>query len=160
MVALENLHFTLRFLGATPGERATRIAAAMACLGEVPHFEIDLEGLGQFPLRGRPDVLWLGVGKGTLELKALSVRVDGLLGDLGFSVDPRPFAPHLTLARLKRPPASARGVLDAVSPKGAGTFAVAEVVLYRSDLTPAGAVHTALARVALEGTATPTDENH
>jgi 2'-5' RNA ligase len=64
----------------------------------------------------------------------------------GFSPEERAFRPHLTLGRVRdraHPELAAAGAL------AAEPFRVAEVVLFRSDLHPDGAVHTPLERMPL-----------
>jgi len=63
---------------------------------------------------------------------------------VGFPPEERPFRPHLTLGRWKdRAPRPELPAFD-LDP-----LPVAEIVLYESDLGPAGAVHTPLARFPL-----------
>ena len=105
-VRLDGLHLTLRFLGPTLEERlgpaadAVRTAAAAA-----RPFDISIGGAGTFPPAGRPRALWLGLREGETELAALAGLVDDTLGHSGWQLDPRPFRPHLTLARSDGVPA-------------------------------------------------------
>jgi len=63
----------------------------------------------------------------------------------GFPAEARAFRPHLTLGRVRdrAHPAAAAGPLEPAP------FRVAEVVLYRSELLPEGALHTPVERVPL-----------
>jgi RNA 2',3'-cyclic 3'-phosphodiesterase len=99
-VRLDGLHLTLRFLGATPEERLPGIEAAVRrAATSVAPFEVTVAGGGAFPASGRPRVLWLAVVAGVAELGALAGRLDDGLALDGWERDPRPFRPHLTLAR-------------------------------------------------------------
>ncbi len=146
-----SLHLTLRFLGdidealVDPLGRALRLAMA-----RVPEFTFRLGGLGCFPDPKRPRVLWLGAR--APELAKLHGAAQGALEELGFAPDRRPFHPHLTLARFRRPN-SLGDLLQAPPVFDQRQVPVAEVVLYRSELSPKGARYTALRRAALAGAA-------
>src|SRR5689334_5306440 len=98
----ELMHITLAFLGWTPDEQLDRvIEAASAAAREQPAFDLAFAGAGRFPEKGRPRVVWLGVGDGREPLAALAGRVAGELRARDLRFDDRPFAPHLTLARVR-----------------------------------------------------------
>ncbi len=75
----------------------------------------------------------------------------------GFPREERSFSPHLTLARVRDPDAGRRlsRALPTIPPEPFGAVAVSCLVLYRSELTPRGAEHTELLRVAIESSAAP-----
>jgi len=99
-VRVDDLHLTLRFLGATPDERQAEIASALATAAAgVAPFRIVLSGGGAFPNASAPRVLWIGIAEGTDHLAGLVGRLNGALAPLGWPVETRPFTPHLTLAR-------------------------------------------------------------
>ena len=68
-------------------------------------------------------------------------------------MDPRPFSPHLTLARMKSPKGKKKlkDELDAVNQEGIGPhqFNVGAIHLYESQLTPKGSIYTVLANFKL-----------
>jgi len=99
-VRVDDLHLTLRFLGATPDERQAEIASALATAAAgVAPFRVVLSGGGAFPNASAPRVLWIGIAEGTDHLAGLVGRLNGALAPLGWPVETRPFTPHLTLAR-------------------------------------------------------------
>jgi len=99
-VRVDDLHLTLRFLGATPDERQAEIASALATAAAgVAPFRIVLSGGGAFPNTSAPRVLWIGIAEGTDHLAGLVGRLNGGLAPLGWPAETRPFTPHLTLAR-------------------------------------------------------------
>ena len=65
--------------------------------------DAELCGLGAFPPARRARILWAGVGEGTEGLKTLTHAVETLLEPQGFPREDRPFVPHLTLGRARRP---------------------------------------------------------
>jgi 2'-5' RNA ligase len=58
----DTLHLTLRFLGDTTPAQVDRLRAALALAAAAcPPCDVRIAGLGLFPERGRPRVLWLGL---------------------------------------------------------------------------------------------------
>jgi len=105
-VRLDGLHLTLRFLGPTLDDRVQPAADAVRRVGrDVTAFDVAIRGAGAFPPVGRPRALWLGITEGADELSSLAAAVDGALADGGWSLDPKPFRAHLTLARADGVPA-------------------------------------------------------
>lgn len=141
------LHVTLIFLGQVPEEGVPAIRAALDRPFTLPVFTLQAAGLGTFPPRGAPRVIWVGIGDGQASLVRLHEETAARLEPLGFLPDRR-FTPHLTLGRVKEafaplPP----GWRDA--PADAGRSAVRAMTLFRSTLGPKGALHDALLRVPL-----------
>jgi 2'-5' RNA ligase len=144
LVRPEGIHLTLRFLGAAgPAQIETlrpRLAtAAAAC----PPTEAETAGLGLFPERGSPRVLWLGfaLDRPVLELQRECERAARAAG---FEPEERSFRAHLTLGRWRE--RAPRPELPAAS---FGKTRLETLVLYRSELRPEGAVYTPLARFEL-----------
>lgn len=155
---LASLHLTLAFLGEV--DDAT-LAVAIATTGEVASatapFHLALGKLGIFGPREAPHVVWAGVGGELPALRALQRRLTDALEPLGFARDPRPFAPHLTLARLKAPPgpAAARGLATLLTarPPAPSRWQVAEARVMRSELAATGARYSVLGVAPFAGAA-------
>lgn len=91
----EMLHLTLAFLGEV--EDAAPAEAAMEALRGTGAFSLTLEGTGRFG-----DTWWAGVAENpALETLALGLQRD--LRRRGFSLEERPWRPHITLVRHYRP---------------------------------------------------------
>jgi 2'-5' RNA ligase len=146
-VPAENLHVTLKFLGAVETGRLDRVAQTLSSLAaEAVPFELGLGGLGAFPSPTRPRVVWAGVASGAPALTALATRVEEALALLDFARDGRPFSAHITLGRVREPqrdPALA-GALAVGAATEFGGFRVERIALVRSDLSPGGARYTSL----------------
>lgn len=107
-VRLEGLHLTLRFLGPTLDDRIEpAIGALRTAAHGRPPFDVAIGGAGTFPPGRRPRALWLDIRAGDADLSGLALAVDRALEDAGWSLDPKPFRPHLTLARSDGVPAGA-----------------------------------------------------
>ena len=126
----ENLHLTLAFLGRT--EDLAGAEAALAAIRARP-FSLSVGGpLGRFD-----DVWWAGVtADRALEDLALSLQAD--LRRRGFSLEERPFRPHITLVRRWR------GEVPQVSVPHV-KMVVRRVSLLRSDQRDGRRIYTELA---------------
>ncbi|MEP7300166.1 MAG: RNA 2',3'-cyclic phosphodiesterase [Caldimonas sp.] len=103
-VADENLHLTLHFIGSFPRERIDPLGCALAAI--VPREPTRLIVKGTDLWRGGVAVLTLRAEPG---LVALQADIGRALSTLGVTLDERPFAPHVTMARKARgarPPAA------------------------------------------------------
>ena len=147
-----NLHITLWFLGEVADDPAEAVMAALRRPLPDSSFPLVLRGCGAFPRSGPPRVLWVGVSRGADEMQGLYGGLADRLVPLGFSREQRPYAPHLTLARVKE---SGRGTARAIrqllagTPADCGTSAVTAVTLFRSRLSPRGAAYEPILRVPL-----------
>ncbi|MDE1820170.1 MAG: RNA 2',3'-cyclic phosphodiesterase [Euryarchaeota archaeon] len=145
-------HLTLKFLGEVPEERLGEIGHALERgLQGASAFPITLRGMGVFPSRSRPRVLWVGVSQGAKELSDLARRTEGALQGLGFAPEEHPFSPHVTVRRF-RPGASTSSVPALLERHAETIFAsgwVRSVELKASQLSSEGARHTTLLRVPL-----------
>lgn len=107
-VRLDGLHLTLRFLGPTLDDRIEAATQALRGASEGRSaFDISIGGGGTFPPHGRPRALWLDVRDGEEGLVGLAGEIDRELTHAGWALDPKPFRPHLTLARSDGVPAGA-----------------------------------------------------
>lgn len=145
-VSTEGLHLTLRFLGPSPPTALAEMEpklrrAAEAC----PPAEVRLTGLGLFPDRGSPRVLWLGVALPETVL-ALQSACEAAAVEAGFAPESRSFSSHLTLGRWRE-----RVTRPELPEVDLGTARLETLVLFKSDLRPQGAVYIPLATFALGG---------
>ena len=154
-VKVQNIHLTMVFLGNINPDVLGFIQeqAQAACL-EFGPFSAAIEGMGTFPNRRNPRVLWLGL-KG--ELERLSLFRDALQQNLvpfGIKVEKRPFRPHLTLGRFRKGKGKGLDLEELLSryeEVKSPYSMLSELVLFRSDLNPTGAVYTRLAAWPLSG---------
>jgi 2'-5' RNA ligase len=160
-VRSELMHITLAFLGWTPDDRIDRvIAAARAASAGHVAFDLALAGAGRFPATGKPRVVWIGIGEGRDPLGALAESVTAELRRAELKFDDRPFAPHLTLARV-RPDASGpegrtvAAAVDALEIPDLRTR-VDRIAVMESVLSPKGPRYTARAVLPLASGASPT----
>ena len=148
-----NIHLTLAFLGELPTDRLEPLKASLEdnLSGETA-FELSVTGTGFFGRPDRPRVIWAGIDA-CPPLSALHRKTAAALKAAGLEPDTKPFAPHLTLGRVKSPnhTASLLAKLDNFQHAVLGKTVVNETVLYRSTLRREGAEYTALHRIPLSG---------
>lgn len=144
----ENYHITLKFLGETDRGTLDRLAADFRALDPgAPALPVTLRGLGAFPDLRRARVLWCGLGLDLSAMERVRLLIEDLSEKRGFAKEPRPFQPHLTLARVRKdmnvPPGCAAYVAahkDTVF----GTSLFDRIVLFKSELRREGPLYTAL----------------
>jgi 2'-5' RNA ligase len=100
----QNYHVTLRFVGDIQNREAREFIANLARL-EPDGFEIRLSGLGAFG-GDDPHAIFADV-ESNPRLDELARAHDKAARNAGLASDPRPFKPHVTLARLRNSSAEA-----------------------------------------------------
>ncbi len=139
-VSPSEIHLTLRFIGDVEPQTVAKIKKALSGI-QFTSFPLRVAGVGHFPPRGLPRVLWLGL-EPRPELMELQQRIESALQQAGVPPEERPFSPHITLARLKEtPPAAVASFESLHRALDSPPFPVREYVLYSSVLTPKGAIH-------------------
>jgi 2'-5' RNA ligase len=131
------VHLTLCFLGDV---LAARLPQVVDALGAVPfsRFELDVGDALFLPQRGAKRVVALEIVDDRGAVAALQADVSRALVERGlYKPEKRPFLPHLTVARYRRP-----GPPFPLQNVNVSRFGVDQMVLYSSLLERAGAVHT------------------
>ena len=144
-VSAADLHITVHFLGSVADGDAPALAAALesACAAVSP-FRLQLAGARLAP-RQRSRMVWAAL-EAPVEFETLARVVAAAAAP--FAPDaraPRPQAPHVTLARLRRAPR--RAALP--EPFVAGEIDVGECTLVRSHLDRRGGRYERLATLPL-----------
>jgi 2'-5' RNA ligase len=140
-VPVDQLHLTLKFIGEVEGSKFLDIQDALKEIF-LPKFSLSLKGVGTFPPRGMPRVLWAGVEQAE-RTNALRSAIDRTLAVLNIPRDKKKYTPHLTLARLRNSPIhDLQQFLAGNAFFQSSEFPVDNFHLYRSRLTTKGAQHT------------------
>jgi len=152
----DGIHLTMKFLGNIAVDRVEGITRAMeeAVRGISP-FQLKVKELGVFPNLKRVQVAWVGLSGEVDKLAQLHKRIESNLTPLGFAPESRPFAPHLTLARLRAqisPDEKQRfGQLIANTTfEAAHAIEVDAINLMKSQLTREGAIYSQINSIRLE----------
>lgn len=144
----ENIHLTLKFLGEIDPQNAAQISAAVKRAAEkhIP-FTLTVSGIGVFPHIRKARVMWAGLSGGVTELINLHKDLDAALVACGLEPEKRSFRGHLTLARFRDRvnPDKLETALKDSGRARMGHWTVADLVLFQSDLRPAGPIYSRLA---------------
>ena len=146
LTAPGRVHLTLKFLGEVSPEDLPLLSSVLERMGRpgVP-FEAATSGFGVFPSARRARILWAGIGDGSDELETLACAVEAALEPEGFGPEDRPFVPHLTLGRARRP--APFDPSAAVLPRL--RFPVRKIELVRSQNEGSGVAYSSLAEYRL-----------
>lgn len=147
MVRPQAIHLTLKFLGDIDRARIAGVETALAATaGSTGPLDLAAKGLGVFPGVRKARVLWMGIAGQTPALLAVQRHLETGLVPLGFKAERRRFNAHLTLARAKGrlDPGKLVRCLESFGGFEAVPFEAREIVLFRSELKPDGAVYTRL----------------
>jgi len=135
-------HITLKFLGEVDLNQIRSILSCMTAAAQHYHpFSLTLSGVGVFPHEASPRVLWVGIQDEAGLLKRVQQTLTSGLAQIGYPPEDRPFAPHLTLARVKRVSRRAEflACLKAHRETLLGRLDVDYMALIDSQLHPSGA---------------------
>ena len=126
-----NLHMTLAFIG------EWRDPDSVPLLEVRRPFSVRLSHPDVFP---KARVLWAGT-EPSEELEWLAAEVRGRLAEAGIPFDPKPFVPHITLAR--KPVLPTGGAVPEI-PVPEAAMTVEEVCLFRSERGEQGMEYTVI----------------
>lgn len=148
-VSTQNIHLTIKFLGNVSPSNLDALTAVLTN-ESIRHkgFELSVGGLGAFPNKLRPRVVWVGI-QAPVQLSELQHGIDRETNRLGYPGEEREFSPHLTLGRVSQhaSPQEVKQIADALSNSAVGDLGkvrVDSILLFRSDLQPGGAIYTPL----------------
>ena len=149
-----NLHLTIKFLGEIEENKTDQVKHTLAqALKDQNCFDIEIAGLGMYPNKRAPRVIWLGI-VGASPLKEVYQVINRELTALDLTPERRAFSPHLTIARIRkhtdRQQAQQIGeILSTYKVESLGLTTIKQVHLYQSVLTPSGPIYTLLHSVDL-----------
>ncbi len=149
----ENYHITLKFLGDTGESALASLRDDFRALDPgLPAIPFTLGGLGAFPDLRRARVVWCGLDLDRAVVERVRLLIEDIGEKNGFRKEPRPFQPHLTLARVKRemklPPECAEYV-TARKDTIFGKSVFDRIILFKSELRREGPLYTVLEEKAL-----------
>lgn len=101
-VVPKNIHMTACFLGDTD---QSKVEAVNKVIDEIAsqHKQVAtyIDAVGGFPSLDKPRVIWAGMSAGSEPLATATTALVGKIRRHGFSLDDKPFKPHLTLGRVR-----------------------------------------------------------
>jgi 2'-5' RNA ligase len=148
-VKSEDRHITVKFFGEIEEAMAKSIREKLSGLeSKFGPFEATIKGVDAFPNKRRVRVIVVALEKGVDIAKTIFHDIEDVLSTLGIEGEKRDFTPHITLGRRKEPaPLLERDIpgLDEMS------FVIDRLVLFRSTLTPQGAIYAPVWEIVFKG---------
>ena len=142
-VALNNMHFTMLFLGEISEKISFKVQDALNSI-QFEEFDVKFQGVGAFPNTRSPRIVWIGTDEqGGRQLCELASTVEDTLSPLGFHSD-KPFRSHVTIFRIKNKIGNISDKLEGLSSTEFGVQKISEIKLKKSVLTSTGPNYTDL----------------
>jgi 2'-5' RNA ligase len=148
----ENLHLSLKFLGNLDEDASDRLKGLLG-VEALAWSAMDLTygGVGTFPERGAPRVIWAGCTGEIGKLAALAAAIERCAEQVGVPREHHPFVAHLTLGRV-RSDRNVKRLLSAIENQRQvplGKDRAKEFVLMQSTLGQKGPTYNPIADFGL-----------
>lgn len=138
----EQIHLTVSFLGNVERIAEDALREKLAAIRFTAFF-MPVTGVGTFPAKGKPNVIWAGVGNGHPQLFHVYKKVQEAALGAGVEPDLRTWHPHITFARCRD--VARQAVLPFLKEHAefdAGMVRVESFTLYSSIPGPIGSAYT------------------
>jgi len=149
----KNVHITLKFLGEVKDNDVERLKDIVKdVVADTKIFEVDYKGLGTFPEGKTPRVIWVGIKKGTDELKKIADSLEVLLSKSGFRKEEREFSAHITIGRVKekRNIGELKKSIEEKKNTKFGKSTVGHITIMKSTLSPKGPIYEVVEKIPLK----------
>ena len=144
-------HLTVKFLGEVPDGEVAGVCAGVGRAGrESEPFELRTQGCGCFPPHGAVRIVWAGVEDLSGRLLNCVSAVEREMEKVGYPVEQRPFAAHVTIGRVKEDISRGkiREAVQAAKLRSAEQN-VEDLVVMSSILRPSGSEYSVVSRARL-----------
>lgn len=146
-VPYENLHLTVQFLGDVEEKRIPELKQILNSFESIFRENLKISNIGAFPGPTAPKIIWIGFKRSDM-LQKIQRQLTFSLLDKGFSVDHKPYKPHLTIGRVRDNVVIASDQFARLEGLTAKTeisdTPLDRLTLFDSQLRPGGPIYTAL----------------
>ena len=140
-VSINNIHFTMLFLGEIADSMSHRIMEELGSI-QFQSFDVLIQGIGVFPKPSNPRIIWVGTdNEGGQKLSQLASSIIEKLSNLGFKAD-KPFKPHITIFRVKNKIGNISNDLKKYQSYSFGVQRVSEIKFKKSILSSDGPIYS------------------
>ena len=155
-IRVENIHITVVFMGNISEDDIPSISSAVSktCKRYGP-FKVSLTGSGIFGSLRNPRVLWIGLDGDLARMSYFRNCLQKGLKPFGIKEEKRRFKPHLTLGRFRKGAGSIVNMDELLAKYqniNSPACPVEELVFFKSELRPGGAIYSRLEAWPLTGT--------
>ena len=151
----QGIHITVVFMGDVREEDIAHIGNEVGKVcSEFAPFQASLKGMGCFPNSRNPRVIWIGLEGDIERMSNFREDLEKSLVPFRVKAEKRGFNPHLTLGRFKKPSRDESEIGELIHKHKNLTSPVCalhELVLFKSDLKPGGAIYTKMLSCPLSG---------
>jgi RNA 2',3'-cyclic 3'-phosphodiesterase len=145
----EGIHITVKFLGEIEESMAGMMHEVLAPIGDrYTPVEARLGQLGAFPSMRSARVIVVKLSAGAQEIESIFSDVEEGLEGIHVEREKRGLVPHITLGRRRTPKAFPDGDPPPIEEKD---FFIENLVLFKSTLTPGGAMYDPIWKIKLGG---------
>jgi RNA 2',3'-cyclic 3'-phosphodiesterase len=146
----DGIHITVKFLGEVAESKIAPMHEALKPAGEIyAPIPACLDKIDAFPNKRRARVIVVTLSQGVETMQTIFSQVEERLDALmEIEREERAFLPHITLGRRKVPKPFPNGDVPDIQRK---EFMVEHLVLFKSTLTPGGAIYAPLWKIKLGG---------
>jgi RNA 2',3'-cyclic 3'-phosphodiesterase len=145
----EGIHITVKFLGEIEEPMAEKMYSALSPIGVAfKPFRATLGGLDAFPTQRSARVIIVRLKEGIGPGQDIFEEVEERLAALDVEREKRKLVPHITLGRRRIPKPFPNGDPMPIEEKA---FLIEQLVLYKSTLTPGGAIYAPIWKIKLGG---------
>ena len=154
----KNIHLTMKFLGETDENKIEDISTAIKkTAGKHSSVNCTINKINGFPNLNRPRIIWAGLENennddNLIKLENIASDIDTEMSQLGFEKENRKFKSHLTLGRVKdnKDLHNLTKYLESLKIQPEDLL-FDKIVLFKSTLTPKGAIYERLYESDLGG---------
>lgn len=150
VVPYENIHLTIKFIGET--DKTDLIINTLSNI-TFRVFNLSISGIGVFQNVYSPRVFWVGIDENKDLAEFFNIIEEKLYKDIGIPKDERPFSPHITLSRFKKPVHNSKRFIEFVEEyqnEKFGKFEVKEFVLFKSILKAPEPIYNIVKKFSLK----------
>jgi 2'-5' RNA ligase len=133
-VPMDQIHITIKFFNEISGTEASAISEIIEKF-QFGEFRIRAESVGQFPGRGLANVLFVKIY--SPDIYMLEKKLSSALVEIGIPEEKKPFVPHITISRFRKP----TDIHNIIVRFGKEKFAdetCRKLIFFRSELTSGG----------------------
>jgi len=148
-VKRDAIHITLKFFGEIEEALVGRLHDGLVPMASrFAPFVVSLKEIDAFPNRRRARVVIVRLDKGTEKMRSIYEAVEEALTEFKFDREAREYTAHITLGRARTPAPFPDGDLPSLEKM---EFWVDGLVLFKSTLTPGGAIYTPMWKIKFGG---------
>ena len=132
-IPVEKLHITTKFIGEWPENRLDDLKRALAAVTNPAPVEVEIRRVGWLPNPRSARILYAGV-ESSDTLVGLAAATERAAATAGVPAEARPYRPHVTLARTRKPVLldELKRALAEIELSGIGSYQASSFALYLS----------------------------